>query len=526
MDISLLLGIGGVIVAVSYPVCTAIDGYAVRVSHNNLGLTPTAHQTDLAAALRALESEFELRVQFPAEVLAETQRAITDFELPPADRTDIEFVTIDPAESTDLDQAVHLQRGTNGYVVHYAIADVPGFVALGGALDDETRLRGQTLYLPHRRLSLHPEAIAEDAGSLLPDQDRSAYLWTFTLDEAGEVIDTALERAIVRSRQKLSYIGVQADLDAGTASDLLVLLREVGLKRIELERLRGGASLRIPAQEVECVQGQYQLLATAPLPVEDWNAQISLLTGMEAARIMLAGGVGILRTMPAPLPKDLEIFRLQAKTLGAEWAREQPYGEFLRSLDLSKAGSLALMHQATSLFRGATYTVLNGQDPQELEQAAIGAPYAHTTAPLRRLIDRFSLIVCSFLVSGRHVPDAIQEVLPLLPKLMGSSNQLANKVERAAIDTVEAATLAHRIGERFAAVTLTGTIKPGSKADHDATGTQTGPSNGKNPRGTLQLLSPAVSAPFEGAARAGQDVEVELVSADLLTRMVLFRIVQ
>lgn len=500
-------------------------GYAVRVSHNNLGLTPTAHQTDLAIALRALESEFELRVQFPAPVVAEAQQAIAGFEPPTSDRTEIEFVTIDPASSTDLDQAVHLQRTAGGYLVHYAIADVPGFVTLGGALDDETRLRGQTLYLPHRRISLHPEAISEDAGSLLPDRERSAYLWTFTLDESAEVIDTTLERAMVRSRKKLSYTGVQADLDAGTASELLMLLREVGLKRIELERLRGGASLRIPAQEVECVNGQYQIMATAPLPVEDWNAQISLLTGMEAARIMLDGGVGILRTMPGPLPEDLEVFRLQAKTLGADWAADQPYGEFLRSLDLSAPGALALMHKATSLFRGATYTVLGSQDEAALNQAAIGAPYAHTTAPLRRLIDRFSLIICSHLVAGREVPAAIQEVLPLLPKLMGSSNQLAGKVERAAIDTVEAASLAHRVGERFQAVTLTGTIQPAENGARNTGESRQDPTNGANARGTLQLLSPAVSAPFEGAARAGENVEVELVNADILTRTVLFRIV-
>ena len=33
---------------------------------------------------------------------------------------------------------------------------------------------------------------------------------------------------------------------------------------------------------------------------EDWNAQISLLTGMAAAGIMLKAGLGLLRTMPAP----------------------------------------------------------------------------------------------------------------------------------------------------------------------------------------------------------------------------------
>jgi hypothetical protein len=129
------------------------------------------------------------------------------------------------------------------------------------------------------------------------------------------------------------------------------------------------------------------------------------------------------------------------------------------------------------------------------------------------------LIVCSYAVRGLEVPEAVREALPLLPKLMGASNQLVNKVERAAIDTVEAATLAHRVGEKFAAVTLTGTL-PASGGPAGSNG-----SNGRKSRGTLQLVSPAVTAPFEGHAAAGQNVEVELVTADLLTRAVLFRIV-
>ena len=110
-----------------------------------------------------------------------------------------------------------------------------------------------------------------------------------------------VRRATIRSRAKLSYKGVQAELDAGTAAPVLQLLKEVGLKRVELERLRGGASLNMPEQEIEQLpDGGYRIVAAPPLPVEDWNAQISLMTGMAAAEMMLEGKVGILRTMPAP----------------------------------------------------------------------------------------------------------------------------------------------------------------------------------------------------------------------------------
>jgi hypothetical protein len=206
--------------------------------------------------------------------------------------------------------------------------------------------------------------------------------------------------------------------------------------------------------------------------------------------------------------------------LGKPWDGHVTYGEYLRTLDASDPRQLAILHSAGMLFRGAGYTPFDGEVPDTVIQAAIGAPYAHTTAPLRRLVDRFVLIVCSYAVRGLEVPEAVREALPLLPKLMGASNQLVNKVERAAIDTVEAATLAHRVGEKFAAVTLTGTL-PASGSPAGSNG-----SNGRKSRGTLQLVSPAVTATFEGHAAAGQNVEVELVTADLLTRAVLFRIVE
>lgn len=481
-----------------------------------IDLKTGARQTRLALALESLVSAMELPGQYPPEAVAEAQAAIDTLVLPEHDLTDIEFVTIDPAASTDLDQAVHLAREGDGYVVSYAIADVPAFITEGGALDTETRRRGQTLYLPGHRVPLHPEIISEDAGSLLPGQRRGAYVWTFRLDANALVIDTDLTRATVCSRQKLDYAGVQADIDDGSASESLALLKEVGLKRIEAERERGGASLRIPEQEVEVDDDGVPFLATrAALPVEDWNAQISLLTGMEAARIMLEGGIGILRTMPAPDEHGSRAFRREAASLGTPWQQGVPYGEFLRSLDVTEPRQLAIMHAATSLFRGAGYTAFDGELPAERSQAAIAAPYAHTTAPLRRLVDRFSLVVCEHLVRGVEVPEGIRRALPLLPELMQSSNQVAGTAERAAIDTVEAALLSDRIGETFEAITLNGTSPEQAAKAHE---------NGDAPGGRLQILDPAVNARFLGRAEAGERVQAELVQADIEKHTVLFTI--
>ena len=199
------------------------------------------------AALRvgqaAIRQELGVSAEFPAEVLQEAATAALSPVLPDLDRTDIPFVTIDPETSRDLDQALHIERRASGYRVHYAIADVAAFVRPGGAVDEEAHRRGETLYGVGEKVPLHPPVISEGACSLLPDEERPALLWTIDVDETGEGTEVRVERARVRSRAKLSYDGVQADVDAGRAEPVFGLLREVGELRQARERERGGVSL-------------------------------------------------------------------------------------------------------------------------------------------------------------------------------------------------------------------------------------------------------------------------------------------
>ncbi|MDD1476973.1 RNB domain-containing ribonuclease [Arthrobacter sp. H16F315] len=486
-------------------------------------LTPNVHQQEsrLAEALNALRTTLELPGPFPEDALREAKEAVAGHELPELDFTHIEFVTIDPASSTDLDQALFIDRSGAGYKVFYAIADVPSFVVPGGALDAETRRRGQTYYTPDGRIPLHPEVISEEAGSLLAGQRCAAFVWEFELDTTAEVSEVLVRRATVRSRAKLSYQGVQADLDAGTAAPLLELLKEVGMKRVELERLRGGASLNMPEQEIEQLpDGGYRIVAAPPLPVEDWNAQISLMTGMAAAGIMLEGKVGILRTMPAPDEASLAHFHRQTRALGRPWNADMSYGEYLRTLDPTDPRQLAIVHSAGMLFRGAGYTPFDGTVPGAAVQAAIGAAYAHSTAPLRRLVDRFVLVICEALSNGTAVPAWAREALPSLPSIMAASDQLAARLERLSLDTVEAALLVNHVGQEFDAVVISGS-KPARSGKNGTGKNGTGPAGTTGgPAGIVQIAEPAVTARCPGELEPGTQVRVRVVAADITTREV------
>jgi exoribonuclease R len=457
-----------------------------------------------------LRRELRLPAEFPAAALAEAEAAAEDTPLPAVDRTDVPFVTIDPASSQDLDQAMHLSRRPGGgYRVKYAIADVASYVRPGGPLEAETWVRGQTIYLPDGRIPLHPPVLSEAAVSLFPDVERAAVLWTIDLDADGATVAVSLERARVRSRAKLDYVGVQQQVDAGTASESIALLPEIGALLAGRAADRGAVNLPLPEQEVERDGDGWRLVLSAPLPVEEHNAQISLLTGMAAATLMLSGGVGLLRTMPPPKPEAIAKLRAAARSLGVAWPDGAPVGAVVAAVDPATPRGAAFLDQAADLLRGAAYTAFDGAAPEQTGHGGVGAPYAHVTAPLRRLADRYATETCLALFENRPVPQWAREALPRLPKTMADTDRLSGAAARGAIDLAEAVLLADRVGAVFDAAVL----------DLDE------PSKNRPAGGTVAVDEPAVRARCLGDLPLGERARVRLTTADPATRKVLFEVV-
>ncbi len=448
---------------------------------------------ELEAGFDAIRADLQVAELFPPEVLAEAAASIQRGPVPAAteDLRHLPFFTIDPPGAMDLDQAVHIETRGAGHVVHYAIADVAALVPAGGAIDTEARKRGVTIYLPDHNTPLHPPALSENGASLLPDRERQALVWSITLDGDGAQTDVVVRRATVRSRRRLTYEEAQAAL--GT-DEQLDGLRAVGLRREEAEVARGGVSLPLPDQQIVDDDGRYRLEYRAPVPMEGWNAQISLLTGMAAAGLMLEGRVGILRTLPPPSDETLDTLRSRALALGRTWP-DGPggYQRFVRDLDPNVPVEAALLTQAVRLFRGAGYVAFNGTVPVGDAQlhAAVAAPYAHVTAPLRRLVDRFANEIVLALVSGSPVPDWVLAALDGLPAVMAAARRVEGAADSRAVDLVESAVL-RACGTRPLDAVVTAVTKG---------------------MAVVQLVDPAVvaSAPAVDGVSAGQRVTVKAV---------------
>ena len=520
--------------------------------------TYTAPPAEVTRALDELRARYEVPTAFPPEALAEAEAAATAWAQDgPArlladgarDARDLDLVTIDPPGSMDLDQAVLLERlparseaagasvgdapgSAATYRVHYAIASLATFVSPGGALDAELGRRGETIYAPDAATPLHPEVLSHGAASLLEDVDRPACLWTIDLDARGEVVSARVERALVRSRARLSYGQVQAAIDgegtlpSSAPTDLPGLLAEIGRLRLEREVARGGISMTTPEQVVEVTEAAgaagdsesaevpgpsgYRLAYRVPVPAEQYNAQISLLTGMCAARIMVECGVGILRTLPPARPEDYARLRRVAAALGIDWPAAQPYPELVRGLDHAVPTHAAFMDQAMSLFRGSGYLAFGAggvgvpaddeaSDAEEAVHSAIAARYAHVTAPLRRLVDRYGEEVCVAACAQEPVPEWVLQALPDLPDVMEQTGKRARAIGRGALTALEALVLRGHEGEVFDGVIT---------SERDG-------------RGELVLTEPAVVTEVRrGSGQSGdrlpvgERVRVRLLSAD------------
>jgi exoribonuclease R len=447
----------------------------------------------LGRGLQDIRAQFGIPASFAPEVLAAAEAATRRTPSAHVDRTAQRFVTLDPAGSTDLDQAFAIERSRTDLMLHYAIADVAWFVDDGDPLDQEAWRRGTTQYLPDGRAGLYPPALSEGAASLLPGGPRPAVVFSVRIASDGAVKLDGVERAVIRSAAKLAYETV-------TATDLPPDFGELFRRIAAAEDQRGAERIDPPQQEVVPADGGGFGLQFRPrLASEDANAALSLAANLAVADLLLAHRTGLFRVMAPPDDRALHRLRFAARALGLAWPDSEPLAQFQRSLDGADPRQAAFMLQIRRAGAPAGYApYVEGQIPWH---AAMGATYAHATAPLRRLADRYVVRAALALANGQPVPDAVSAAFARLPAVMARAEALEGQIERAVIDLAEAITLQDRVGQIFGAIVI----------DADQKGAR------------IQLKDEAVVARVTAPGlSAGDSLRVRLVSADPQDRQVRF----
>jgi exoribonuclease R len=401
-------------------------------------------QNLLAEGLAAIRGQFRVPQGFAPQVLAAAERAAARTPDQHADWTDRPFVTLDPESSTDLDQAFVIEVAGADLLLHYAIADVAWFVRDGDALDAEAWKRGATLYLPDGKAGLYPSVLSEHAASLLPGGPRPAIVLTVRVASDGAVRLDGATRALIRSRAKLAYESVaEAELPTGFA--------ELARRIAAAEERRGAARVDPPEQEVQIgAGGRFTLRFRPQLPAEQRNAALSLAANLAVAQAMLAAHTGLFRVMPEPDAGAQNRLRRTASAFHLDWPDALPLAEFEKRLRPSIPPEAAFMLAIRRAGHGASYVPWrSGETPWH---AAMAATYAHCTAPLRRLADRYVLEAVLAVAAERPVGGPLADAFERLPDTMAKAEARDGQIERAVIDLAEVALLANHEGEIFPAV--------------------------------------------------------------------------
>lgn len=399
----------------------------------------------LSDGLAAIAKQYALPSAFPADVLKAADAAAGQS---PAigqssgryDATQIPFVTLDPASSTDLDQAFHLTLEGDEILLHYALADISDFVPFDSLLEEEAWKRGVTIYGMPAKIPLYPSAISQRAASLLPDGPRPAILVVVSIAVDGAIRLRSVERVVCASQAKLAYDNV--DLSS------LPYLEQFANRMWMNEAKRGSVRFDFPQQEVvkdDAAPGGVRLELRGPLYSETVNSTLSLAVNMALGDLLCNAKQGLFRVMDEPQQRAIDRLRREAHAMGIPWSNEETLKDLQRRLDPRDVNHQRFLLTLRRAGGRASYAVY--AEDKHPWHAAVGATYVHATAPMRRLADRYVLDLAWLLMHRQPIPTLLLERIAALPAAMAAGEGRSKAVDRAVIDLVEAVSLQNRIGE-------------------------------------------------------------------------------
>ena len=404
-------------------------------------------QEALAAGFAKIAKQYKLPTCFPGDVVKAANASVglllakdCGWKRNRRDATNIPLVTLDPATSTDLDQAFAIKQDGEDLILYYALADVDAFVPIGGTVEREAWCRGVTIYGLAEKVPLYPKVISQGAASLLPDGPRPAMLVVVSVCPAGKVTLRSVERAICESRAKLAYDTV----DLSTVPHLAEFARRMWADEVA----RGAQRVEFPQQEVivdESAPGGVRLVLRARVLSESINSTLSLAVNMAIGSLLQSAAIGVFRIMDDPEPQSIQSLRRTAHALDIQWLPNESLRELQRRMDPENFSHQRFLLDARRAGGRARYAVYTQDKPAW--HSAIGATYAHATAPMRRLVDRYVLDLAYRIVSQLSVPSTLLQRLDDLPAIMERYESKASSVDRAVIDLLEAVALQDRVGE-------------------------------------------------------------------------------
>lgn len=173
---------------------------------------------DVGTDILAIMRQYKLDPDFPEEVMDEVN-AIPE-EIPEdeikrrVDLRHIKMVTIDGADAKDLDDAVSVEKLSNGnYKLGVHIADVAHYVRENTELDKEAVKRATSVYLVDRVIPMLPKKLSNGVCSLNPHIDRLTLTCFMEIDSKGKVVNHEIMESVIKINERMIYEDVSNILE-------------------------------------------------------------------------------------------------------------------------------------------------------------------------------------------------------------------------------------------------------------------------------------------------------------------------
>ncbi len=275
---------------------------------------------------------------------------------PRRDLRELHAITIDSAQTRDLDDALSIRRLEDGsFEIGVHIADAAEYVSKGDPLDVEAQNRVTSIYLPDTIIPMLPPPLSEGICSLQAGVDRLALSFLIRMDETGNLLDYEICRSLIRIKEKLTYEEVNDRIARNPSLEWLHRL--AGVQR-EQRSARGAIHLPLPEIQLHVLpSGMIQLSrhekeTPSQLMVSEWMITVN---GLAAAYLAERG-----------IPS---IYRGQAEC--------KPERDFVHS-----------DHEIFHVYRQRRLFSRAELDTQPLPHCSLGMPqYTTVTSPIRRFSD-------------------------------------------------------------------------------------------------------------------------------------------
>ena len=276
------------------------------------------------------------------------------------------------------------------------------------------------------------QALSEAAASLLPDGPRPAVVFHVRIGPDGQSKLDGAERSLIRQQGQAR---VRDGAARATCRTTFPSCR--GASPWPKPPVAPPASNRSSRKCTPPKGGGYDISFRPRLQSEDDNAAMSLATNLAIADALYAAGIGLFRVMPEPDERTVQRLRHTARAFGIEWPADMDLREFERSLNSKDPKHGAMLMAIRRAGGRASY--VSFRQRERPWHAAVAATYAHATAPLRRLADRYVVMAALAVANGQPVPDQISAAFHRLPDVMRRAEDNAGQIERAVIDLAEVA---------------------------------------------------------------------------------------